>query len=900
MKKKFLLALSIILLFNVIAQTNDIAAKRAKKDNYAKQKENLFKGLYEANLQETDNQSQYDAVYYSLDLDINPGNNILSGTVEMVGKVIGASLDKVDINFWEGMTITDIHISSDTLSQLSYSLADDVISVTLDKNYFKGELFRISISYSGNPSVAPGFFGYSAFNFDSHEGKNLIWTISEPSGARTWWPCKDIPSDKADSVDIRVTVPSNLIVASNGLLREKTVIGDKTTYWWHEQYPITTYLVALAIYEYEVNLDHYVYNDGADSMQIQFYSFPGNYSKYAEINAKVKDMITVFSELFGQYPFIKEKYGHADFNFHGGAMEHQTCSGFGAWNEGIYAHELAHQWWGDLVTVESWNHIWLAEGLADYSEALWEEKAYGNAPGKYMKYYQSYYGPGTIYVEEPLTDNIFEVNLSYKKASWVFHMLRKVVGEEKFWEIIKTFASSEQFRFKSATTEEFQSLCEEISRIKLDKFFQQWIYGEYFPEYKVEWDYSQKDSKYEVELTITQTQTNQLFWMPIEIFIHTPSGTDTTVVWDSLQTQKFTFSANEIPLEIEIDKDNWILKKVEQPLINPKFDKGILLVNGVSFFYNEEIYNCYNNKAFSGEYKFDFWDFADQSDNYEYPDSLPTPIGYGPIPNKILSNYSTIIWVGNNFEGDLISWEGTQINSYLEAGGNLILLTRYGGDFLNDHLMNYLGITWLNSHYATFNNCISSLTGLVDMEIDGRQNYNGVFEKSFTQAETKLLFEETLTFGDAKGIGAWRKPVDGGKYKKDGGQFVFISGRPYRWNKDHIKSNIEYILGTLFYEDKIVGAADLYDTLESFSLKQNYPNPFNPQTTIEYNIPFESFITVELFNVLGQKVKTLCDETKKAGNYKLNVDLSGFASGIYYYKLTADSFTETKKLILVK
>jgi aminopeptidase N len=172
----------------------------------------------------------------------------------------------------------------------------------------------------------------------------MIWTLSQPFGARAWWPCKDVPSDKADSVDIKVTVPDSLIVASNGTLVRKETKENLTTYEWRERYPIVTYLVSLAIHPFTVYYDQYLYNHESEPMPIHFYLFEENYERLITLNAKTKNMIGHFAGLFGEYPFVKEKYGHADF-LGGGAMEHQTCSSFSFWDEWVVAHELAHQWW---------------------------------------------------------------------------------------------------------------------------------------------------------------------------------------------------------------------------------------------------------------------------------------------------------------------------------------------------------------------------------------------------------------------------------------------------------------------------------------------------------------------------------------------------------------------------
>jgi aminopeptidase N len=316
------------------------------REEMARTKEKFTRELILNEQQITANQEDYDIKYYALDLTPDPTTKILSGIVQVVAEVIAPTLDRVELNFWDGMSITEVHPSNSPNIQLNYGRNNDILSINLDKTYVQGEKFSLVIVYNGRPQNS----NYFSFSFDTYDGKPMIWTLSEPFGARAWWPCKDVPSDKADSVDIRVTVPSNLIVASNGTLRETIAEGNKTTYWWHEKYPIVTYLISLAIHPYEVHYDDYPYNNGTDTMKIHFYTFSGNYNQYSAINAKVKDMIACFSQLFGEYPFVEEKYGHADFLW-GGGMEHQTCTSLGAWNEPTYAHELAHQWWGDLIVM---------------------------------------------------------------------------------------------------------------------------------------------------------------------------------------------------------------------------------------------------------------------------------------------------------------------------------------------------------------------------------------------------------------------------------------------------------------------------------------------------------------------------------------------------------------------
>jgi len=720
----------------------------------------------------------------------------------------------------------------------------------------------------------------------------MIWTLSSVFGARAWWPCKDVPSDKPDSMDIRVTVPSDLIVASNGLLRQTTAQNNATTYWWHEGHPIATYLVFLAIHPYEMHYDEYLYNDNADTMQIEFYSFPGNYAQYLDINQNVKNMIAVFADLFGEYPFVDEKYGQADFLWSGG-MEHQTCTTYGSWNEALFVHEIAHQWWGDMNTCDSFHHIWLNEGFASYSEVFWfEHKHPGYTASEYQMDYQLYLGPGTVYVEDPENENIFDVGLSYYKGSWILHMLRHITGDEVFFNILKTYYASTAHQYGTATTEQFQAICEQVAGMNLDKFFHQWVYEEFYPKYDYSWSWEQQASTYDIQLEIEQLQNNHIFWMPIDVTITTSDGETTFVVWDSLQTQSFQLSVASEPLSLELDKNNWILKLKEDPIINPQFDQGILLVNGILFdTYDSEIRPTYEAKAFWGESDIDFWDCFDEPTD-GYPSTLPQPIGHGQIPSDILKNYSTVIWIGNHYGGDVGKWQQTSIHSYLEAGGNVILMTRRGRDFIFGDLQDYLGITWVENPEAIIQNCISVYPGLQSNTITGYQSYNAVFETTLNQSESTLLFQETMSFEVPRGLGVWRKPANGGEFKDDGGQFVFLSGRPYRYEPTQLKTNIEYILNNFFNETQ--------GSSEKHTLFQNYPNPFSRETMIEFDLNEDTRIKLQIFNILGEKILTLVNDWQTARNYKFVFNASNLASGVYLYRLQAGGFVETKKMVVLK
>lgn len=502
-------------------------------------------------------QGDYDITFYDIDLKIDPGDSTITGKVGVQGISLISSLNMVELDLSSGLNIESV--KNEQGNDLSYTHDSNLLSVTLNNPVSNGNSFNIIIDYDGKPQSS----GFGSFGFDEYplnSGVPMIWSLSEPYGARDWWPCKDTPNDKADSVNISLEVPSGLIAASNGTLVDTEVNGDWTTYHWQERYPIATYLVSVAIHPYKFFLDWYKYSP-IDSMRLEYYVFPDNYDKVQNNYALTKDMIGALASRFGEYPFIKEKYGHAEFTW-GGGMEHQTLSSMGGYSEALIAHELAHQWWGNMVTCANFQHIWLNEGFATYSEALWYEKQYGVDRLHSDMSNNMYFGQGTIYVEDTTSVwNIFHGGLSYAKASWVLHMLRHVVGDSAFFSGLQEYG--DRYRFKSAVTEQFRDVMEEISGMNLDAFFQRWIYGEYYPIYEI--IYNQSDNNLLVR--INQIQDSNIFEMPIDIKATFTDGSESTwVVQNTVRNELFTLPIPDGKAieNIRLDPDNWILKKISE------------------------------------------------------------------------------------------------------------------------------------------------------------------------------------------------------------------------------------------------------------------------------------------------------------------------------------------------
>jgi len=839
----------------------------------------------------TANQQQYDAHWYDLNLTFTPASSSLSGTVRMKASVVGGPISTADLDFAANLIVDAVSVAG---AAATYSRAGAVLTVNLDRAYGDGELFDLSVTYHGVPTG--GYFGFQIVN-----SRQLIWSLSEAYGARTWWPCKDAPEDKADSVDVHFTMPSALIAASNGSLVSRTINGANATTSWHERYPIATYLVSIAAYPYTVTDDWYRPTP-TDSMLVRFHNYPESAAGVAAVQAKVKDMIGAFAARLGEYPFLAEKYGHAQFQF-GGGMEHQTCTSIGAFSEFVVAHELGHQWFGDLITCRDFHHIWLNEGFATYTEALWAESQGGYAAYNADIQLNRFLGPGSIFVPDATNEaRVFDSNLSYNKGSWVLHMLRHVLGDATFFQALLQYRA--MWGYRSATTEDFRDVCEAVSGRDLDSFFQQWIYGEYYPVYRPSWSAVAAGGGYDVTLTLDQVQSWQLFHMPVDVTITTTSGPVTFVVDDSLASQTFVLHVGAQPTDLAIDPGDWILKQLDQPVVAPPFDRAVLVVNGVDWAtYGGEITSAYTDQAFSGSYPIDFWD-AMATAPASYPAILPAPLGRGKVPPGVLGHYRNVIWVGNNFSGDLAAWQDTPVLSYLRAGGNLLLMTRNGDVFLGDSLRSYLGVNWTSASTTLFD-CVPTRPGLNSVATLTTQSGCSVFDTVRTTPESELLFRVNTGFSPTRGIGAVRLPASGAGLRPMGGRLAFLSGRPYRWNHAQLKSNVVAILTTYFREPLGSVSVDDAPPAPVFAFQPARPNPSSGAMTLRFSLARAGQARLEVLDLAGRRTRLLSDGVFGAGPHERvwdGRDDHGAPApvGLYWARIACDGGSAVQRLVRVR
>ena len=509
----------------------------------------------------------YDVTHYNLDLHVDPDTRTIAGALTMEAVATGDSLGEIELDLLGNMTVSAVWNDS---AALAFYPIRDLLRIAPQRPLVNGERFSVTIEYSG----APRRLGFGSFTWSTHEGVPRIWTVSEPYGAPSWWPCKDDPVDKADSVFVAVTVPGILFAASNGVLvARQPDIGGNVRYRYETRYPISTYLVAVSIGDYETFSDWHVTAAG-DSMPLTYHVFPELLEAARADFAVTRDMTAFFADRFGPYPFPGEQYGMISVPS-GVAMEHQTLTtypaeaitGTGEYDY-INAHELAHQWFGNQVTIGRWPHIWLNEGFATYSEALWEEYVSGAiAYGDYMRSLDLGSFNGALFITDSTNyRTLFNITVYYKGA-WVLHMLRQLLGDDAFFRSLRAYLEEPGLRYGNALTADFQRICERVSGQGLGWFFDQWVFRAGRPVYTLSWESAPAAGGYATRLTVrqrpSQPQENPfLYRMPVDIRLQ-GEGVDTVVTeWIETAEQEWRVETSAPVTSVTLDPDDKVLKRV--------------------------------------------------------------------------------------------------------------------------------------------------------------------------------------------------------------------------------------------------------------------------------------------------------------------------------------------------
>lgn len=580
------------------------------------------------------NTNNYDLKYHRLEFNVNPTQAFISG------KVTSHFVAKENMNSMVFELVDNMVVSQ--VSQRGVSLpftqnSNDEVVITLPQTLAQGVLDSVSVSYSGNPVSS----GFGSFEVDTHNGHPVMWTLSEPFGAKAWWPCKQDLIDKVDVIDVYITTPrfdplnAEYIAVSNGVEIGQTIQGNNKTTHYRHQYPIPAYLIAIAVTNYSV-YSHTVANNGAP-FEIINYIYPEDLA-YAQARTPITvDIMNLFADKFEPYPYADEKYGHAQFGW-GGGMEHTTVSFMGSFGRSLIAHELGHQWFGNKVTCGSWRDVWLNEGFATYMSGMVIENFDGNGAFRSWKTDQIYsstlYPGGSVYVpaaDSTSVNRIFSSRLSYNKASMVVHMLRKKLGDTVFFEGLRNYLNDPALTFGYAKTEDMIRVMEASSGVDLSEFFNDWIYGEGYPSYTVSWNQVNSGS---ININLSQTQSHNsvsFFEAPVPLRLFGTQGETLDIVLNNTENNQAFWPVVPFTVQaVQFDPERDLISANNQVILGTtafNLDRQIVLYPNPSSgmvniekpvalkVYNMRVYNALGQLLFNR-------DFETSLDISKYPQGI--------------------------------------------------------------------------------------------------------------------------------------------------------------------------------------------------------------------------------------------------------------------------------------
>lgn len=537
-------------------QTHDIAMQ----EQQSRQRLLFAKGASAAS-------ENFDVKYYRCEWELDPAVRYIKGKITVYYKILQASHN----------IILDMMapLVADSVKQhgalLPFSQPVNALQVNFPGTVNPGVIDSISIFYQGVPPNT----GFGSFVQSTHGASTpVLWSLSEPYGARDWWPCKNGLDDKADSIDVIITNPVAYKAASNGMLQSENIIdgGSKKITHWKHRYPIASYLICMAITDYATFSNSVQL--GSTTLPMLTYCYPESLSSFQGGTQNVLDALQLFHQYFGDYPFIKEKYGHVQFGW-GGGMEHQTSTFVVSIGEGLIAHELGHQWFGDKITCGSWEDIWLNEGFATYLSRFYMEQKYPadiiNTRRSVVSSIASIPG-GSVKVNDTTSvGRIFDGRLSYDKGSYLIQMLRFKLGDSVFFKGIKRYQQDPALAYGFARTADLKRNLEAESGVNLTDFFKQWYEGEGYPSYHVEWS-ELGSSSVKIKLSQTTSHPSVAFYaMPVPLKFVKGTQEKTIILDNKMNDELFTSNIGFKPDTVLVDPEYQILcwqnttSRIQQP-----------------------------------------------------------------------------------------------------------------------------------------------------------------------------------------------------------------------------------------------------------------------------------------------------------------------------------------------
>lgn len=571
--KKIITLASLLLL-----ATQGFSQSKTHACSGVKSKTNLSKSgsLSPAQIAQTE---RYDVHFYALDIAMNNLTTSVAGTGEIHGTA-RENLDTVWFELFNTLAITEIRLNGNPAPFVRQGSA-----VKVPVNITTGTNFVIATDYNGTPPTAAtnplGGSGMSNASSPSW-GNQVTWSLSEPFSAYEWWPCKQSLRDKADSVSVKITVPSTCKAGSNGSLENTVDLGNGTTrYEWKHRHPIDYYLISVAVAEY---VEYNVYANpvgAANPVLIQnfVYNNPQTLPNFQADIDETADFLEYFSEIYGLYPFADEKYGHCMAPLSGG-MEHQTMTTQGFFEKTLTAHELAHQWWGNKVTCASWSDIWVNEGFASYSEYLMLSEMYAQQHVADMndRHNNIMSQPGgSVWVADSLNESaIFSSRLVYDKGAAIVHTMRFIAdNDEQFFEALRNFQT--EFADSVAIGLDIKAKLEEATGKSFTEVFEQWYFGAGYPTYSIDWNKTSTDLFIRIKHTTSAPNITPTFTNPIEVKFSRSGQTDTIIRFDitSNSDEFMVQNIGNVSAVLLSDPNNWIINKNGPIVYDPNLVVGL-------------------------------------------------------------------------------------------------------------------------------------------------------------------------------------------------------------------------------------------------------------------------------------------------------------------------------------
>lgn len=498
--------------------------------------------------------SNFDVTYYRCEWKVDPAIRYITGEVTAYFKIIEAT-NSISFDLIDSLVVDSVMQNN---HPLSFQHINNTLTINFATSKDAGAFDSLSIFYKGTPPDT----GFGSFVTSTHAGAPILWTLSEPYGSRDWWPCKNGLDDKADSIDVFITNPVAYKAASNGVRVNEVINGaDKTTHWKH-RYPIATYLICMAVSNYDEFVDSVLV--GNIQLPMQTFCYPEDLALFQNNTPLVLETLQYYSNIFGNYPFIKEKYGHVQFGW-GGGQEHQTSTFIVRPDENLMAHELGHQWFGDKITCGSWHDIWLNEGFATHLASMNFEKNYPltvmATRKKEIENITSLPG-GSVWVDDTTNVNrIFDGRLTYTKGSHLLYMLRWKLGDSIFFAGMRKYFNDSSIAFGFARTNDFKRNLEAVSGIDLTEFFNDWFYGQGYPSYNVVWTPIGNDY---VKINLSQTTSHSsvaFFALPVALQFKNATQQKTIVVNNTYNNQIFFSDIDFAADTVIVDPDYWLITK---------------------------------------------------------------------------------------------------------------------------------------------------------------------------------------------------------------------------------------------------------------------------------------------------------------------------------------------------